>query len=195
MTSHVNVIITRMCSLGSACDTFFVEFDGSTGNNGGIACTYIPHAALKTLNLIDFVNFVDDQSKEMYVLQCAQAFEETFVDNTDPFTQHLADWQETFTCGGSDAVASLQFKTIDEKSAQMDGPLLGFQFSRKMTCLDSWEYQVEKQVTLASLEARGISAEYINKIQPIAFVRSAAGTETGNGETCPDSETGECQSV
>ena len=152
-----------MCSLGAGCDTFFVEFDGSTGNNGGITCTYIPHVALKSFNLIDFVNFVDDESKEMYVLQCSQSFEETFVDNSDPFTSV-------------------------EKTAQLDGPLLGFQYMRKMVCGDTWEYEVEKEVTSAMLEARGITPDYITKIQPIAFVRSAVGTATGNSETCPSSK-------
>ena len=178
----------RLCFLGSACDTFFVEFDGSSGNNGGISCTYIPHVGLKAFNLIDFVNFVDSQSKEMYVLQCSQAFEETYVDNTDPFTHSLGDWTETFTCGGTDAVTSLQVENIKEKSSQIDSALLGFQFMRKMPgCLDSWEYQVEKQVTSSELEARGFTQDYINKIKPIAWVRSAPATATANSETCAPS--------
>ena len=178
----------RLCSLGSACDTFFVEFSGATGNNGGISCTYIPHVGLKAFNLIDFVNFVDSQSKEMYVLQCSPAFEETYVDNTDPFTHSLGDWQETFTCGGADALASLQVENFKEKSSQLDGALLGFQFLRKMPgCLDSWEYQVEKQVTSSDLAARGFTQDYIDKIKPIAWVRSAPATATANSETCQPS--------
>ena len=166
-----------------------MEFAGTTDTNGGIACTYIPHASLKSFNLIDFVNYVDDESKEMYVLQCSQSFEESFVDNTDPFTQEISDWTETFTCGGSDAASSLQVQTIEKKTDEQDGALLGFQYTRKMSgCLDTWEHTVEKDVYSAVLESRGFSQEYVTKIQPIAFVRSAVGTATGNQETCASSK-------
>ena len=86
-------------------------------------------------------------------------------------------------------MSSLQVQTIEKDSAERDGPLLGFQYTRKMSgCLDTWEYTVEKEVTSAVLETRGFSQEYITKIQPTAFVRSAAGTETGNQETCSASK-------
>ena len=37
-----------------------------------MTCTYIPHVSLKSFNMIDFVNYVDDDKKDMYVLQCSQ---------------------------------------------------------------------------------------------------------------------------
>ena len=65
-TSQILVrFLARICSLGSACDTFFIDLNDMT-------CTFIPHVSLKSFNLIDFVNYVDDDKKDMYVLQCAQ---------------------------------------------------------------------------------------------------------------------------
>ena len=73
-----------------------------------MTCTYIPHVSLKSFNLIDFVNYVDDDKKDMYVLQCSQGmtmiwinmtvklssdFDLSFVPDTDPFTHHISDWQ------------------------------------------------------------------------------------------------------
>ena len=66
--------LARICSLGSACDTFFIDLTGMT-------CTFIPHVSLKSFNLIDFVNYVDDDKKDMYVLQCAQGLYSDYVLN------------------------------------------------------------------------------------------------------------------
>lgn len=54
----------RYCSLGSACDTFFIDSD--------LVCTYLPHVALKSFELVDFVNFTKKEGKDMYLLQCSQ---------------------------------------------------------------------------------------------------------------------------
>ena len=93
----------RYCSLGSACDTFFIDSD--------LVCTYLPHVALKSFELVDFVNFTKKEGKDMYLLQCSQGnssqislrkhclffyipdFERSFVDNSDPFTQDVSNWQ------------------------------------------------------------------------------------------------------
>ena len=67
---YVEVTVTsveqcaRYCSLGSACDTFFIDTN--------LVCTYLPHVALKGFELVDFVNFTKDQGKNMYLLQCSQ---------------------------------------------------------------------------------------------------------------------------
>ena len=79
--------VLRMCSLGSACDMFFVEFQGNV-----IKCRYIPHTSLKTQNMMDFITFTGNVDKEMYVLQCSQGLEKSLVDNTDWFTHHKGDW-------------------------------------------------------------------------------------------------------
>ena len=79
-------------------------------------------------------------------------------------------------------------ENFKEKSQEIDGALLGFQYMRKLTgCLDTWEYQVEKQITSTELEARGFTQDYINNIKPIAWVRSAPATATANQETCAPS--------
>ena len=94
----------RYCSLGSACDTFFIDSD--------LVCTYLPHVALKSFELVDFVNFTKKEGKDMYLLQCSQGinsskfflckhclffyisdFERSFVDNSDPFSQDISNWQ------------------------------------------------------------------------------------------------------
>lgn len=54
----------RYCSLGSACDTFFID--------ANLVCTYLPHVSLKSFELIDFVNFTKEEGKDMYLLQCSQ---------------------------------------------------------------------------------------------------------------------------
>ena len=93
---------SRLCSLGTACDMFFVEFAGTD-----IKCSYLPHVSLKQFNLMDFVIYTGSKDSYMYVLQCAQGrgfntlilsisfsegFEKSFVDNTDPFTHYTGDW-------------------------------------------------------------------------------------------------------
>ena len=94
----------RYCSLGSACDTFFID--------SALVCTYLPHVSLKSFELIDFVNYTKEEGKDMYLLQCSQGnvyrrvfhsfsstfshisdFERSFVENSDPFTQDLSNWQ------------------------------------------------------------------------------------------------------
>ena len=95
-----------MCSLGSACDMFFIEFQSNS-----IKCRYLPHASLKKYNMMDFITFTGSADKDMYVLQCSQGREEifwdikricdlgmekTFVDNTDWFTHHKEDWEGKF---------------------------------------------------------------------------------------------------
>ena len=54
----------RFCSLGSACDAFFVDSD--------LVCTYLPHVSLKGFELVDFVNYTNEDGKDMYLLQCSQ---------------------------------------------------------------------------------------------------------------------------
>ena len=67
---YVEVTVTsveqcaRYCSLGSACDTFFIDTN--------LVCTYLPHVALKGFELVDFVNFTKEEGKDMYLLQCSQ---------------------------------------------------------------------------------------------------------------------------
>ena len=98
----------RFCSLGSACDAFFIE-----KTDTGLQCTYLPHVSLKRFELVDFVNFTPDD-KDMYLLQCSQGedmvegggkFEQishctfldmavSYVDHPDPFTHDIDDyWQ------------------------------------------------------------------------------------------------------
>ena len=47
----------RFCSLGSACDAFFVDSD--------LVCTYLPHVSLKGFELVDFVNYTNEDGKDM----------------------------------------------------------------------------------------------------------------------------------
>ena len=61
---------------------------------------------------------------------------------------------------------------------------MGFQYMRKMECSDSWEYRVERDVTTSMLEEKGMTAAYLDKIRPVALVRSAVHAETAAGETC-----------
>ena len=61
---------------------------------------------------------------------------------------------------------------------------MGFQYMRKMECLESWEYRVERDVTTSMLEEKGMTAAYIDKIRPVAMVRSALHVVKANGETC-----------
>ena len=63
-----HIFLYRLCSLGSACDTFFYE--KLTG--GTKQCTYLPHASLKQFEFVDFVNYDPDPKKLMFVLQCLQ---------------------------------------------------------------------------------------------------------------------------
>jgi hypothetical protein len=71
---------------------FFIEFGPQFGTTG-ILCSYLPHASLKQFNMMDFVIYTGSKDSDMYVLQCAQGFEKSFVDNTDPFTHHVGDWK------------------------------------------------------------------------------------------------------
>ena len=59
-----------MCSLGSACDTFFYREE----SGGTKKCTYLPHVSLKQFEFVDFVNYDADPKKVMFVLQCLQGF-------------------------------------------------------------------------------------------------------------------------
>ena len=68
ISSIYSYIFYRLCSLGSACDTFFYE--KLTG--GTKQCTYLPHASLKQFEFVDFVNYDPDPKKLMFVLQCLQ---------------------------------------------------------------------------------------------------------------------------
>ena len=61
---------------------------------------------------------------------------------------------------------------------------MGFQYMRKMECSDSWEYRVERDVTTSMLEEKGMTAAYLDKIRPVALVRSAVHAVTAAGETC-----------
>ena len=87
----------RHCSLGSACDMFFLDFTCTDGagdqcltiqanfqsihrfgshdcaGNPCITCTYLPHSPLKTHNLMDVLLYTKDTTNFfMYVLQCQQ---------------------------------------------------------------------------------------------------------------------------
>ena len=73
---HHRNITFRLCSLGSACDAFFVEDPGT-----GLQCTYLPHVALKNFELVDFVNYSKDD-KDMYLLQCSQGADLIFKKGT-----------------------------------------------------------------------------------------------------------------
>ena len=61
---------------------------------------------------------------------------------------------------------------------------MGFQYMRKLECPASWQYRVEREVPAALLEERGLSAAYIDKLLPVAVVKSAVHAVTAAGETC-----------
>ena len=60
--------------------------------------------------------------------------------------------------------------------------------TRRALHVGALEFPNSGDVYSAMLESRGFSLEYVTKIQPIAFVRSAVGTATGNQETCASSK-------
>ena len=73
---------------------------------------------------------------------------------------------------------------MSESGVEIEGSLMGFQYMRKLECPASWQYRVEREVPAALLEERGLSAAYIDKLLPVAVVRSAVHAVTAAGETC-----------
>ena len=130
-----------MCSLGSGCDIFFIEFQGST-----IKCSYIPHTALKQHNMMDFITYSGSEDKVMYVLQCMQGMEKGLVENTDWFTHYKDDWEEVFSCDQDPSQT-----IVEETNSPMmfDSKYHGQQFLSQVSCnAPNFTYQLEKNVMM-----------------------------------------------
>ena len=54
---------------------------------------------------------------------------------------------ETFTCEGSSA-GSLSLVSVDAEAGKTATAWAGYQYVRKVECPNTWQYKVEKQVTL-----------------------------------------------
>ena len=139
---------------------FFIEFEPQFGTTR-ILCSYLPHASLKQFNMMDFVIYTGSKDSDMYVLQCAQGFEKSIVDNTDPFTHHVGDWKgnvkhtfinclifwnwfsEDFDCTDTPQLSITEETT---SSSKYYSQMFGNQYQRKLECWSQYEYNVEKTV-------------------------------------------------
>ena len=108
--------------------------------------------ALKAFEFVDFVNYVPDVGKDMYILECSQDFEQSYVDHPDPFTHEIFSyWQESFECGGlSPGAGTLSMVSMDADAVKWVTALAGYQYVRKVECASSWTHSVSKQVFISS---------------------------------------------
>ena len=82
-------------------------------------------------------------------------FERSYVNHPDPFTHEIASyWQETFTCGGSSpGSGTLGMESVDKNAFKAYSAVHGYQYIRKVNCLQTWQYKVEQQVKFIPLSA------------------------------------------
>ena len=122
---------------------FFIQKQGSS-----IQCTYLPHVALKTFEFVDFVNHTTEVGRDMYILECSQDFEQSYVDHPDPYTHEISSyWQESFECGGSSpGDGSLTMVSMDSDAVKWATTFAGYQYVRKVQCSSTWTHSISKQV-------------------------------------------------
>ena len=153
----------RFCSLGTACDMFFVKDEG---NN--MKCVYYAHTSLKQRPLEDILHWTGDTDDKVYRLQCSTALDTEAAANTDWFTHHKADWQETTSCPA--ATLGIQDERVAPSIFQAQ--VHGYQYSAASVCDSLQTYQLKKTITVDRLEELGLTQEYIELIKPTAYIRS-----------------------
>ena len=98
-----------------------------------------------------------DVNQKFYV----EGLEKSFVDNTDPFTHHVGDWEgniqqsskkyfetsiaETFVCEDTPVRSIVEETTFPSKYYSQ---IFGNQFQRKLDCVSGYEYSVKKYVSI-----------------------------------------------
>ena len=165
----------RFCSLGTACDMFFVKDEGNA-----MKCVYNAHTSLKLRPREEILHWTGDTDDKVYRLQCSSALDTEAAANTDWFTHHKADWQETTSC----PAATLGIQDERVAPSVFQAQLHGYQYSAAALCDSIQTYQLKKTITVASLEELGLTQEYIELIKPTAYIRSFgrsfAGSEVSN---------------
>ena len=104
--------------------------------------------------------------------------EQSLTPDSDPFTQTVGEWVETWSCGGT---GSTGLASPAAEAHQHDSSLLGWQYSRQLVCDSDWSYQAER---LLAGSGHGLTPQYLAALRPIGVLRSVARAAVAAAETC-----------